>query len=150
MATRAVLVGVLALVVVTSGAATTFPSRHVTRQRSCPATVQATGYQGIGATAQIVAAVRRGVPRIFRDFTTQGGGPGWHHYQVEGLFSLNGGYHPEPPGILRYRKIATQRCGRAVASNSWVVFLQFPAAPMASVDSGYMFVAKTRDGWVAW
>ena len=26
--------------------------------------------------------------------TTQGGGPGWHHYQVLGLLSLSGGYSP--------------------------------------------------------
>jgi hypothetical protein len=150
MTTRAVLVAVLALCAVAGGAATASPNRQLTPQASCPTTVQAAGYQGITATAQIVAAIRRGVPRIFHDFTTQGGGPGWHHYQVAGLFSLNGGYRPEPSAIRRYRKIATHRCGRAVTSSSWVVFLQFPAAPMASADTGYMFVAKTRDGWVAW
>ncbi len=150
MTTRVVLVGVLALVLVTSGAATTHLTGQLGRQGSCPATIQAGGYEGIRATAQIVAAVRRGVPRIFRDFTTQGGGPGWHHYQVEGLFSLNRGYLPEPRGIGRYRGDAIHRCGKAVASNSWVVFLQFPEAPMASVGSAHMLVAKTRHGWVAW
>jgi hypothetical protein len=152
MTTRVLVVAVLGLVLVTSGAATNRPSHQATRQGSgsCPKTVQTAGYEGIRATAEIVAAVRRGVPRIFRDFTTQGGGPGWHHYQVEGLFSLNGGYNPEPRGIRGHRQIAIHRCGRAVAFDSWVVFLQFPAAPVASVSSAYMFVARTRRGWVAW
>lgn len=150
MTTRVLVVAVLGLVLVTTGAATTRSRRQLTRQASCPQTIQARGYQGIRATAEIVEAVRRGVPRIFRDFTTQGGGPGWHHYQVEGLFSLNGGYYPEPLGIRRYRRIAIKRCGRTVAFDSWVAFLQFPTAPMASVSSAYMFVARTRRGWVAW
>jgi hypothetical protein len=42
------------------------------------------------------------------------------------------------------------RCGRAVAFNSWVVFLQFPEGPMASTSNAHMFVAKTRGGWRAW
>jgi hypothetical protein len=133
-----------------AGAATTHsPSQVEQRQGSCPLTTQAVGYEGIGGD-QIVAAVRRGIPRIFRDFTTQGGGPGWHHYQVEGLVSLNGGYFPEPRGIRRYRRQALRRCGRAVGLNSWVVFLQFPEALTASVGSAHMFVAKTRRGWLAW
>jgi hypothetical protein len=150
MATRVVLVGALALVLVTGGAATTRSTEPVARKSSCPRAIDAVGREGIRATAQIVAAVGNGVPRIFRDFTTQGGGPGWHHYRVEGLFSLNGGYYPEPRGIGRYRREALRRCGRAVALGSWVVFLQFPAAPMVSVSSAHMFVAKTHHGWVAW
>jgi len=147
---RAVLVGALGLVLVASGAGTTHPQRQVAGRASCPATIQSAGYEGIGATAKIVEAVRRGVPRIFRNFTTQGGGPGWHHYQVIGLYSLNRGYYPEPAGIGRYRRAAMHRCGRTVALDSWVTFLQFPEAPMASVSSAYMFVGRTRQGWVAW
>lgn len=90
------------------------------------------------------------MPRLFRDYTTQGGGPGWHHYQVLGLLSLSGGYLPEPRAIVRYRREAARRCGRTVALNSWVVLLQFPEGPTASTSFGHMFVAKTRRGWVAW
>jgi hypothetical protein len=97
-----------------------------------------------------MAAVRAGVPRLFRDYTTQGGGPGWHHYQVLGLLSLSGGYSPEPRVLTRYRRVMMRRCGRAVAFNSWVVFLQFPEGPMASTSNAHMFVAKTRRGWRAW
>lgn len=98
----------------------------------------------------MIAAVRGGVPRIFRDYTTQGGGPGWHHYQVLGLLSLSGGYSPEPQVITRHRRVVMRRCGRAVALNSWVVFLQFPEGPMASTSNAHMFVAKTIRGWRAW
>jgi hypothetical protein len=90
------------------------------------------------------------VPRIFRDYTTQGGGPGWHRYQVLGLLSLSGGYLPEPRAVVRYRREAARRCGRTVALDSWVVLLQFPEGPMVSTSFGHMFVAKTRGGWVAW
>jgi hypothetical protein len=147
MTTRALLVGVLVLVLAAGGAATTRWIGQSARQSPCPTTIKADGRQGIRATFQIVAAVGRGVPRIFRDFTTQGGGPGWHHYQVEGLYSLTS---PEPRSIARYRREALRRCGRAVALGSWVVFLQFPEAPMASSSFAHMFVARTRHGWVAW
>lgn len=150
MISRVPTIGLLALVLVAGGAATTRSTAQVARQGVCPKTIQAGGYQGIRATEKIVAAVRRGVPRIFRDFTTQGGGPGWHHYQVQGLLSLSGGYLPEPLAVTRYRREAARRCGRAVALNSWVVLLQFPEAPMASTSFGHMFIAKTRHGWVAW
>jgi hypothetical protein len=151
MGTRvAVTGGVVALLLVASDAATTRGTAEVKRQYACPSTIQSAGYQGIWATSQIVRAVRAGVPRIFRDFTTQGGGPGWHHYQVQGLISLSGGYLPESRLVTRYRREAARRCGRAVALNSWVVLLQFPAAPIASTTFAHMFVAKTRHGWVAW
>jgi hypothetical protein len=150
MKTRLLLIGLLALVLVASGAATTHSTGRLGRQSSCPTVAKGSGGQGIRTTAQVVAAVRRGVPRIFRDFTTQGEGPGWHHYQVLGLFSLNGGYYPEVRGIASYRREALHRCGRAVALTSWVTFLQFPEAPMASASFAHMFVAKTPHGWVAW
>jgi hypothetical protein len=92
--------------------------------------------------------VRRAVPRLFRDFTTQGGGPGWHHYQVVSLLSLPAAYAPR--GIGRYRREAAARCGQNAAAKSWVVFLQFPEAPMASADTDHIFVAKTARGWVGW
>jgi hypothetical protein len=144
------VVAVLALALVASGATIVPATYQSERQRSCPMTIQAGGYQGIRSASEIVAAVRQGVPRIFRDYNTQGGGSGWHHYQVLGLLSLSGGYLPEPRAIARYRREAARRCGRAVARNSWVVLLQFPEGPMASTSFGHMFVAKTGRGWVAW
>jgi len=137
-------------VLVTSGAATTTSTRSAAGQRPCPVTARSPGDQGIRTTLRVIAAVRAGVPRLFRDYTTQGGGPGWHHYQVLGLLSLGGGYSPEPRVITRYRRVVMRRCGRAVAFNSWVVFLQFPEGPMASTSNAHMFVAKTRRGWRAW
>jgi hypothetical protein len=145
-----VVVGALALALVASGATIAPVTGQAERQWSCPATIQSGGYQGIRATSEIVAAVRKGVPRIFRDYTTQGGGPGWHHYQVLGLLSLGGGYSPEPRAVVRYRREAARRCGRSAARNSWVVLLQFPEGPMVSVSFAHMFVAKTRRGWIAW
>jgi hypothetical protein len=94
--------------------------------------------------------VRRAAPRVFRNYTTQGGGPGWHHYQVLGLDSLLGGYDPEARIVARYRREVLSRCGRAVAFNTWVVFLQFPEGPMISTSFAHMFVVKTHRGWVAW
>ena len=151
MRIRLGLIGLVAFVLVASGAATTHPTGRSGRQSSCPTAPKFSSGQGIRATEQIVAAVRRGVPRIFRDFTTQGGGPGWHHYQVLGLVSLlEGAYYPEVRGIARYRREAVRRCGRDVALSSWVIFLQFPEAPMASSSFAHMFVARTPRGWVAW
>jgi hypothetical protein len=127
------------------------PTERHTSDSVCPRGVLfAGGREGIATTSKIVAAVRRGVPSVFGDFTTQGGGPGWHHYQVEGLISLTGGYVPEPGGIARYRREAARRCGRTVARSSWLVLLEFPEAPMASVSSQHMFVTRTGKGWVAW
>ena len=94
--------------------------------------------------------MRSGVPRIFRNYTTQGGGPGWHHYQVQGLLSLLPGYAHEPRVIARYRREVMDRCGRAVALNTWIVFLQFPEGPMASTSLAHMFVVRTPRGWRAW
>jgi hypothetical protein len=148
MKTRVVLIGLLAFVLIASGAASTRSARGVGQH--CPAVAKSSGGQGVQTAARVVEAVRRGVPRIFRDFTTQGGGPGWHHYQVLGLVSLNGGYYPELRSTARYRREALHRCGRAVALSSWVIFLQFPEAPMASSSFDHMFVAKTPHGWVAW
>ena len=68
--TRVVFVGVLALVLATSGTATHSVGR-VARRESCPNVIPV-GAQGIGTTLEIIRAVRRGVPRIFRDLTTQG------------------------------------------------------------------------------
>ena len=150
MKTRVVLIGLLAFVLVATGAASTHSTSRLGQQGPCPTVAKSIGGQGVRTTAQVVAAVRRGVPRIFRDFTTQGGGPGWHGYQVLGLVSLNGGYYPEMRGIARYRREALHRCGRAVALSSWVIFLQFPEAPMASSSFAHMFVAKTPHRWVAW
>jgi hypothetical protein len=150
MKMRLVLIALLAFVLVASGAATTQSRDRSGRQTSCPTPAKSSSGQGLRTTMQVVAAVRRGVPRIFRDFTTQGGGPGWHHYQVLGLVSLNGGYYPEVRGIARYRREAIHGCGRAIALSSWVIFLQFPEAPMASSSFAHMFVAKTPQGWVAW
>ena len=87
---------------------------------------------------------------MFRHYTTQGGGPGWHHYQVLGLLSLNQGYVPEPLVAARFRREVTRRCGRTVAANTWVVLLQFPEGPMASTSFAHMFVVNTRHGWTAW
>jgi hypothetical protein len=42
------------------------------------------------------------------------------------------------------------RCGRAVADNTWIVFLQFPEGPMASTSFAHMFVARIPRGWRAW
>ena len=124
---------------------------HLERARQgCPAVTREVGLEDIATTEKIVAAIRRGVPRIFRNYTTQGGGPGWHHYQVLGLFSLNYGYGPSVPGIERYRREAVRRCGRGVGRGSWVVFLQFPEGPAASLSFAHIFVAKTRHGWTAW
>ena len=147
-----VIVCALALVVVASGAASTTASGPAVRQRTCPRPIaRSPGDQGTGTTSRVIAAVRAGVPRIFRDYTTQGGGPGWHHYQVLGLLSLSfNSYDPEQGVIARYRRAAVRRCGRAVALDSWVVFLQFPEGPMASTSNAHMFVANTRRGWRAW
>ena len=138
----------MALAFVASGATNSRVTYQSERQRACPVAVQAGA--GISTTSRLIAAVRAGVPRLFRDYTTQGGGPGWHHYQLLGLLSLSGGVSPEPRVITRYRRVVMRRCGRAVAFNSWVAFLQFPEGPMASASNARVFLAKTHRGWRAW
>jgi hypothetical protein len=71
---------------------------------------------------------------------------------VLGLFSLSGGYYesPQPQVAGRYRRNLIRRCGRAVADNTWVVFLSFPEGPSAVYGQGHMFVVDSRHGWVAW
>ena len=151
MTSRLLLVSVLGLVLLAvSGASGASSNGRASSQPSCPRSPVTISDAGIGTTPKVVSAVSRGVPRIFRDFTTQGGGPGWHHYQVLGLVSLDGGYYPAIKGIDRYRGEARRRCGRTVALSSWVIFLQFPEAPMVASSFAHMFVAKTRAGWVAW
>lgn len=151
MASRFLLASALGLVLwAVSGASGASSNGRASSQPSCPGSPVTVSDAGIATTPKVVSAVRRGVPRIFRDFTTQGGGPGWHHYQVLGLVSLNGGYYPAIKGIDRYRGEARRRCGRAVALSSWVIFLQFPEAPMVASSFAHMFVTKTRAGWVAW
>jgi hypothetical protein len=151
MTSRILLASALGLVLwAVSGASGTSSNGSASSQPSCPGSPVTVSDAGIATTPKVVSAVRRGVPRIFRDFTTQGGGPGWHHYQVLGLVSLNGGYYPAIKGIDRYRGEARRRCGRAVALSSWVIFLQFPEAPMVASSFAHMFVTKTRAGWVAW
>ena len=151
MTSRFSLVSVLGLVLLAiSGASGASSNGRASSQPSCPRSPVAISDVGIGTTPKVVSAVRRGVPRIFRDFTTQGGGPGWHHYQVLGLVSLNGGYYPDVRGIARYRREAVRRCGKDVALSSWVILLQFPEAPMVSSSFAHMFVARTPRGWVAW
>jgi len=151
MAPRFLVASVLGLVLlVVGGAAGAGSNGKALSARSCPMSPLTVNDAGIATAPQVVFAVRRGVPRIFRHFTTQGGGPGWHHYQVLGLVSLIGGYYPAIQGIDRYRREALRRCGRAVALSSWVIFLQFPEAPMAASSFAHMFVSNTRNGWVAW
>jgi len=142
------LVGVIALVLVASGAATA-PSSGKAVGRSCPSAARSLGVQNTRTTLRIIAAVRRGVPRVFRDYTTQGGGPGWHHYQVLGLVSVAGPL-PNQVDVTRYWRQLMRRCGRAVAFNTWVVFLQFPEGPAADLSFAHMLVTKTRQGWVGW
>jgi len=133
-----------------SGAARTPSVVPAARHHSCPLTPRSAGSQDLRAASRIITAVRKGVPWVFRNYTTQGGGPGWHHYQVLGLDSLLGGDDPEARLVARYRREVLRRCGRAVAFNTWVVFLQFPEGPMASTSLAHMFVVKTHRGWVAW
>ena len=93
---------------------------------------------------------QRGRAAGVSNYTRQGGGPGWHHYQVLGLVSLIPGYLPEPGVIGRYRRQVMSRCGSAVAFNTWILFLQFPEGPMASTTLAHMFVVRAPRGWRAW
>src|SRR3954447_19852259 len=53
------------------------------------------GRQGIGTTARLVAALRRDVPRAFRNLTSMGR-PAWPHYEVTALYSLVNGPEKRP------------------------------------------------------
>jgi hypothetical protein len=41
-------------------------------------------------------------------------------------------------------------CGKAVVNNSWVVFVELPDAPMASLYPALVYVARTPTGWRPW
>jgi hypothetical protein len=48
---------------------------------------------------------------------------------------------------LRFRRLASRRCGSATALRSWAVVAQFPLAPMATTGQLVVVVVDTRDGW---
>lgn len=51
------------------------------------------------------------------------------------------------PGALRFRRVASRRCGAATAVTSWVVVAQFPLAPMATTSQLAVIVVDTTTGW---
>ncbi|MBD8070080.1 hypothetical protein F7888_14180 [Bacillus sp. PS06] len=50
-----------------------------------------------------------------------------------------------------YYGIAKTFCGKEIANRSWLVRLDFPKAPGASLGQGQLFLAKSKDnGWFVW
>jgi hypothetical protein len=85
------------------------------------------------------------VPRLFADFELDRYG-----YHVVALLSLDDALVAEPIARKRFVRVATDACGSAVADRSWVVILHFPGAPMASLASMVVYLARTADGWRPW
>jgi hypothetical protein len=51
------------------------------------------------------------------------------------------------PDALRFRRLASRRCGTATALKSWAVVAQFPLSAMASTSQIAVFVVDTKTGW---
>ncbi|WP_336060105.1 hypothetical protein [Peribacillus frigoritolerans] len=50
-----------------------------------------------------------------------------------------------------YFGMAKTFCGKEVAGKSWIVHLDFPKAPGASLAQGQIFLAKNKEkGWFVW
>ncbi|MDQ3856842.1 MAG: hypothetical protein M3327_00085 [Actinomycetota bacterium] len=87
--------------------------------------------------------------------TAQGEPNAWRGHFVIALFSLDTGFPPNPasfpPRLLnRYRNIAADWCGLAVAERSWVALIHFPNAAAALLGEGVAYLARTPRGWRIW
>jgi hypothetical protein len=51
------------------------------------------------------------------------------------------------PDAVRFRRLASRRCGAATAVMSWAVVAQFPLAPMATTSQLAVVVVDTTTGW---
>lgn len=99
---------------------------------------------------RLVAAVRREVPRTYVIANQSGRVPLTpKHYQIDQILYLTPSY-PESRDARRYRAIAENRCGAAVANRSWLVVVRFPEAQSIPASYGLMFFAETRTGWRMW
>lgn len=99
-------------------------------------------------------AVHAQLRRVFGDLTSQGHAA-WHQPGITALISADGtGYGPggwPPPfkGTAFYRKTAVRACGRRVARDSLVAFIEFPDCQLACAYT-FAYVTKTRRGWYMW
>jgi hypothetical protein len=87
--------------------------------------------------------------------TAQGAPNAWRGYFVTALISLDPAFpsNPKtlPPRLLdRYRNIAADQCGRAVAERSWIALIYFPNAAAALLAEGVAYLAPTPNGWRIW
>ena len=114
----------------------------------CPAALPT----GRFASARLVPALRRAVPRLYSNLTNQDGGEAWRGFVLAGTLALGDQY---PPGTAprrlerRLHAVALRLCGHEVADRSWVAFVHLPNASNAAGLQA-VYLARTHDGWRAW
>lgn len=107
------------------------------------------GRQGIESAVAMVAALRRDVPRAFRNLTSMGE-PAWPKYDVSALYSLVSGSAKEPAATHRAWLRARKLCGAETASRSWAVTLYFPLCQIPCAGPGTAYLARSPRGWSLW
>ena len=123
------------------------PDRRLAR---CPHDARPiAGYEGIRTTTAVVRALRRDVPRAFRNLTSMGSAA-WPHYQVLAVFSLTNASGARLRSARSAWRHARELCGPSTASRSWSATLYFPYCQLPCAGPWTAYLAKTPRGWGLW
>lgn len=79
---------------------------------------------------------------------------------IPGYFHTRGVHHqitaaawlaptrPATPGAANLKRVAVAKCGRVIAERSWGLVVQYPDLSPPAGRPTFVFIAKTRAGWV--
>jgi hypothetical protein len=96
-----------------------------------------------GTQTGVVDAIGQEVRRVFSGIDISG-------FRVSALAALDQAAYVPRFGSDNYRRRVDLECGETTAMRSWVVFLNFPAAPDASFAPAVAYFARTSEGWCLW
>jgi hypothetical protein len=107
--------------------------------RDCPMALR----PGRQAQRGVVAAIGPEVQRVFSETDIKG-------FTVSALAALDRSSYVPRFASDHYRRRVKEECGENTALRSWVVFINFPAAPDASFVPAVAYFARTSGGWCLW
>ena len=130
--------------------------RPVVVTGGCPRSVKPAALFGPSRMILALRALKAQVPRVFANLTSMGH-PAWPNFQLQALVRLNqlplggpdSGFRPAVRGLDRYETLAARACGKKVALESVLVFLQFPSCQLPC-SIGWAYLTPTRAGWHLW